>query len=442
MAETVDSKDHGDSRAEGFWFTSMTPGETKTFWGCFAGWALDAFDVQLYSLVIPALLTLGFISSKSEAGFIATVALLTSAVGGWLAGVLSDRVGRVRILQLTVLWFAVFTMFSGFAQNSTQLMLARALMGFGFGGEWAAGAVLIAEAVRPRYRGRAVGTVQSGWAIGWGLAVLAYVVVFNWVPVEWAWRILFFLGILPGLLVVYLRKHVTEPELRGKASTAYKNDEATARTASQPNHGRSLLAIFRPGLVKKTFLCSLVAVGAQGGYYALTIWLPQFLASERGLKILALGGTLAVIIAGAFCGYLFGAWLSDEIGRRKAIVSTAIAAIIVVLPFTLLDLPVVAFTILSFPLGFFASAYFSGLGAFFAEQFPTEVRGSGQGFSYNFGRGIGALFPFLVGYLGSLISLGAAIAIFAGSAYALMAIATLLLPETRGLDLESEALGA
>lgn len=429
--KTIDLEDAADYKAEGFWFTSMTTREKKTFWGCFWGWALDAFDVQIYSLVIPALLVLGFVSSTGEAGLIATVALLSSAVGGWLAGALSDRVGRVRVLQLTILWFAVFTMLSGFAQDSTQLMLARALMGFGFGGEWAAGAVLMAEAVQPRYRGRAVGTVQSGWAIGWGLAVLAFIAVFSLAPVEWAWRVLFFLGILPGLLVLYLRKHVKEPELRGKASTD-----------SQPKHQSSLLAIFRPGLVKKTILCSLVAVGAQGGYYALTIWLPQFLAAERGLKILALGGTLAVVIAGAFCGYLFGAWLSDKLGRRKAIVYTAIAAIIVVLPFTLVDLPTVVFTILSFPLGFFASAYFSGIGAFFAEQFPTVSRGSGQGFSYNFGRGIGAFFPFLVGYLGSIISLGVAIAIFAGSAYAIMAIAALLLPETRGLDLQSEAVGA
>jgi len=426
-------------RAEGFWFTSMTTAEKTTFWGCFGGWALDAFDVQIYSLVIPALLVLGFISGKGQAGFIATVALLTSALGGWLAGALSDRVGRVRILQLTVLWFAAFTMLSGFAQNATQLMLARALMGFGFGGEWAAGAVLIAEAVQPRYRGRAVGTVQSGWAIGWGLAVLAFVVVFSVAPAAWAWRSLFFLGILPALLVLYLRKYVKEPELRGKASTAHGSDDATAR---RPKNQGSLLAIFHPSLVKKTILCSLVAVGAQGGYYALTIWLPQFLAAERGLKVLALGGTLAVIIAGAFCGYLFGAWLSDKVGRRMAIVYSAVAAIIVVLPFTLVNLPTVVFTILCFPLGFFASAYFSGIGAFFAEQFPTESRGSGQGFSYNFGRGIGAFFPFLVGYFGSIISLGTAIAIFTGSAYTIMAVATLLLPETRGVDLQSEALAA
>lgn len=448
MSATVETTT-GDRESEAFWYASMTRPEKKTFWGCFSGWTLDAFDVQLYSLVIPVLLSIGFIANKGEAGLIATAALLSSAVGGWLAGVLSDRIGRVRTLQLTVLWFSVFTMLSGFAQDSGQLMLTRALMGFGFGGEWAAGAVLIGEAVRSRYRGRAVGTVQSGWAVGWGLAVIAFLAVSFLAPQEWAWRLLFFLGIVPALLVFYLRKHVTEPRLEGKASTAYRRNELAAiapagdaeripssAAARRPN---SLLAIFRPGLLKRTLLCSLVAVGAQGGYYALTTWLPQFLAAERGLKILALGATLGLIIVGAFAGYLFGAWLSDKAGRRRAIMFTALAAIAVVLPFTLMDLPTVAFTILCFPLGFCASTYFSGLGAFFTEQFPTEVRGSGQGFSYNFGRGIGAIFPALVGYLSSILSLGVAIAIFAGSAYLIMALGALLLPETRGKDLESEA---
>ncbi|GAB3624501.1 MFS transporter [Mariniluteicoccus endophyticus] len=407
------------------WFRAMDRGEKNTFWGCFAGWALDAFDVQLYSLVIPVLLSTAFIRDKGEAGLIATVALLSSAVGGWLAGVLSDRIGRVRTLQLTVLWFSVFTALSGFAQDSTQLLIARALMGFGFGGEWAAGAVLIGETVRPAYRGRAVGSVQSGWAVGWGLAVVAFLIVTAFAPVEWAWRILFFLGIAPALLVVFLRRHVHEPEISQQARTS-------------PARKSSLGGIFSPRILKTTILCSLLATGAQGGYYALTTWLPQFLAEARGLKVMALGGTLAVIITGAFAGYLFGAWLTDRIGRRMALVLTAVGAVVVVLPFTLLDMPRAVFTVLCFPLGFFSSAYFSGIGAFFTEQFPTELRGSGQGFAYNFGRGIGALFPYLVGMLAAKLSIGVAIAGFATGAYALLAVAALLLPETRGRDLHQD----
>lgn len=404
------------------WFSEMEPAERRTFWGCFGGWALDAFDVQLYSLVIPVLTTIGFLAGNREAGLIGTAALLSSAVGGWLAGSLSDRIGRVRTLQLTVLWFAVFTALSGFAMNAEQLLVARTLMGFGFGGEWAAGAVLIGETVRPHYRGRAVGTVQAGWAVGWGVAVIASTAVYAFLPAEVAWRVLFFLGILPALLVLYLRRHVPEPQVR-------RRPEATPRARGE------WLRIFSPQLLRRTLLAALLCTGAQGGYYSLTTFLPQFLAKERGLEIFALGGTLVLIIAGSFCGYLFGAWLTDRVGRRPALVLTAVAAFAIVVPMTALHLPVLAFTLLCFPLGFVGSAYFSGIGPVLAEQYPTAVRGSGMGFAYNFGRGIGALFPFLVGALSASLTLGVSIALFAAIAYSAMALAALMMKETRGLDL-------
>lgn len=409
----------------GFWFNNLNKKQKRTFWGCFGGWTLDAFDVQIYSLVIPGLLAVGFIANKAEAGLIATVALLSSAIGGWLAGMLSDRIGRVKTLMYTIAWFSVFTALSGFAQNADQLMLARGLMGFGFGGEWAAGAVLIGETVQARYRGRAVGSVQSGWAIGWAAAVAGYLAVSTLAPPEWSWRILFFIGLMPALLVFFIRRNIEEPEL----VKAVHLDPKSKRISG--------FAIFSPRYLKSTMLCSLLAVGAQGGYYSLTTWLPQFLSEARGLALFAIGGTLFIIIAGAFCGYLFGAWFTDRVGRRKALMWCALGAIVMVLPFTLLDIPTPLFTLLCFPLGFFSSAYFSGIGAFFSEQFPTELRGSGQGFSYNFGRGVGALFPFLVGWFASSISISVAIAVFAAIAYSTMAVAAFLLPETKGTELRS-----
>jgi MFS family permease len=151
------------------WMTELDPRERRTMAGCFLGWTLDALDVQVYSFVIPTLLV-GWHISASQAGVLGTVTLLASAIGGWLSGLLADRFGRVRVLQGTILWYALFTFLCGFAQNYDQLFACRALQGFGFGGEWATGAVLIGEVVRSRYRGRAVGIVQSGWAVGWGLA--------------------------------------------------------------------------------------------------------------------------------------------------------------------------------------------------------------------------------------------------------------------------------
>ncbi|MEJ3653587.1 MFS transporter [Actinomycetes bacterium KLBMP 9759] len=418
----------------------MTGKERRTFWGCFGGWAVDAMDVQIFSLVIPVLIATHFLADNTQAGLIATATLLSSALGGWLAGALADRIGRVKVLMLTVVWFSVFTFLCGLAQDWTQLLIFRALMGFGFGGEWVAGAVLMGETVRAQFRGRAVGSVQSGWAIGWGLAVLLFIVTDQLFAPEVAWRVLFCIGVLPALLVLYIRRHVKEPPVFRAADRA--TDRATDRPTDRPTDRAApatFLAIFAPSRLRVTLLCALVGVGAQGGYYALTTWLPRFLADTRGLRILALGGTLALVIVGAFCGYLAGAWLSDRLGRRWAIVVCAVLAVVIVIPFTIGDLPGPVFTVLCFPLGFFSAAYFGGLGAFFTEQFPTELRGSGQGFAYNFGRGVGAVFPLLVGVLADALSIGAAIALFAGAAYLVMAAAALMLPETRGTVLAGEA---
>ncbi|MEO8164749.1 MAG: MFS transporter, partial [Betaproteobacteria bacterium] len=184
-----------------------------------------------------------------------------------------------------------------------------------------------------------------------------------------------------------------------------------------------------------TLLTSLMATGMQGGYYAVTIWLPTYLKTVRGLSVIGTGGYLAVIISGAFAGYLTAAWLSDRIGRRNTFFLFAVCSALTTLTYTLIPISDGQMLLLGFPLGFFVSGNFSGVGAFFTELFPSRVRGSGQGFSYNFGRGIGALFPALVGYMSASMSLGSAIGIFAGGAYVLVIIAVALLPETRGKQL-------
>ena len=385
------------------------------------GWALDAMDVQLYSFVIPTLIAIWGIT-RAQAGELGTAALLVSAVGGWLAGWLADRYGRVRTLQVAILWFAVFTFLSGLAQNFEQLFAARALMGLGFGGEWAAGAVLLGEVIRPEYRGKALGMMQAGWAVGWGAAALLYAFFFSVLPAETAWRVLFLVGIAPALLVFFVRRYVEEPAvyLETRSKLAAQGDKPSA------------LDIFRPPLLRVTVLGGLMGTGAQGGYYAVTTWLPTFLRTERKLSVLDSAGYLAVSIAGAFCGYLSGGYLADKIGRRLTFLVFAIGAGVVAVTYTMVPFGDAAMLVLGFPLGFFASGVFSAMGPFFTEHFPTRVRGVGQGFAYNLGRATGALFPTLVGLLSARIPLGEAIGLFAGLAYATMAIAAFLLPETRG----------
>ena len=197
------------------WFSDLNQRERRTMTACFGGWALDALDVMIFSFVIPSLLVLWHIS-KAEAGILATVTLVVSAFGGWFAGALADRFGRVIILQVAILWYAFFTFLCGFANDFNTLLVFRALQGLGFGGEWAAGAVLIGEVIRDKYRGRAVGIVQTGWSVGWGAAALLYTFFFAILPEEIAWRVMFWIGLAPALLVFWIRRYVEEPnpELR------------------------------------------------------------------------------------------------------------------------------------------------------------------------------------------------------------------------------------
>src|ERR1700723_979997 len=202
----------GTEAADGAWFTQLNPNERTTLVATFAGWMLDGMDVMVYSFVLPTLIVLWHIS-KGEAGGLGTSALLLSSLGGWLAGLAADRFGRVKVLQLTILWFAFFTFLSGFSNSFPQLLVIRGLQGLGFGGEWAVGSVLIGETIRREYRGRAVGTVQGGWAIGWGISALFYTLFFAVLPPSLAWRAMFWIGLAPALLAVYVRKHVQEPEI-------------------------------------------------------------------------------------------------------------------------------------------------------------------------------------------------------------------------------------
>jgi MFS family permease len=416
-----------DTSFTGF-YTNMSPPEKRTFWACAAGWALDGMDFMIYPLVIGTLIKLWNVDNTS-AGFAVTVTLLASAFGGWLAGFLSDRIGRVATLQITILWFSAFSLLCAFAQDFNQLLIARALLGFGFGGEWAAGAVLMGETIRPQYRGRAVGAVQSGWAVGWGLAVLLQAVLFSAFPAEEAWRYMFMAGALPALLIFFIRRNVAEPSVSVEARAQEKS------SGTLP----AIWEIFRPSIVRTTILAALMATGAQGGYYAITAWLPRFLTTERKLSIVGSTGYLAALIIGSFAGYLVGAWISDKFGRRILFLIFSLGAIAVIITYTQAPLSNETLWVLGFPLGFFASGYFSGMGPFLTELFPTRLRGSGQGFCYNFGRGIGALFPTLVGYISAWMPLGNAIAIFAIAAYCLFFLCAFALPETRGKVLRAYA---
>jgi len=408
------------------WIRDTSSSERRALIAAFAGYGVDAFDYMIYTLLIPTLLA-AWSMTKTQAGYIATGTLITSAVGGWAAGVLADRYGRVRVLQLTILWFSAFTLLCGFTGSYEQLFVTRALQGVGFGGEWSVGSVLIAEMIQPRHRGRAVGLVQSSWAVGWALAAIAFWAVYALASPAIAWRILFWLGVLPALLIFYIRRNLEDPEV-------YR----AARTARQARGDRGgFLHIFSLELLGTTLRASLLATGMQGGYYAVTTWLPTYLESERHLSVLRTSGYLLVLILGSFIGYLTSAYLSDRLGRRRCFMLFALGAGSLVVAYTQIPITDSIMLALGFPLGFFLSGIFSGMGAYLSELFPSRVRGSGQGFCYNVGRALGAFCPALVGRLSGSMPLGIAIGYVAAGAYLLVILSALTLPETRGRELRA-----
>jgi MFS family permease len=408
------------------WLRQSSAKQRHAMLAAYAGYGLDGFDFMTYTFIIPTLLTL-WSMSKSQAGYIASAALVTSAIGGWAAGIMADRAGRVRVLQLTVLWFAVFTCLSGFTHSYGELMFTRAMQRFGFGGEWSVGSVLVAETIDSRHRGKAAGVVQSSWSVGWAAAALAFWAASALLPPELGWRVLFWIGILPALLVIYIRRKVQEPQI-------YL--DARARTPASGT--ASFLTIFKPPLLRTTLLATLLSTGALAGYYSVTTWLPTFLETERHLSVTGRTGYMMMVIVGSLAGYLTSAWLADAVGRRRSFMVFACCAALLILVYT--HMPVSGgMMLIGFPLGFFVLGIFSGMGACFAELFPTAVRGSGQGFCYNIGRAIGAVCPALIGAWSTHVPLGESIGAMTVGSYALVVVAAWILPETRGRVLTEAA---
>lgn len=403
------------------WLRALGPRGRRAFGGAFGGYALDSYDYFTLPLSMVAI-SAYFSLDNGQTGLLTTVTLVVSAVGGALAGILADRIGRVKALMITVITYAVFTVLCGFAPNYETLLVFRALQGLGFGGEWAVGAILVAEYATAKHRGRTLGAVQSAWAAGWALAVIVYTLVFHFLDADIAWRVMFWTGALPALLVIYVRRNVSDAP------------EAAERRRASTARG-SFSTIFKKDLLRTTLFATLLSTGVQGGYYTLATWVPTYLKTERGLTVVGTGGYLAFLISGAFIGYLTGGYLTDRIGRKKNIALFAFLSAAGILAYT--SIPSGAnglLLVLGFPLGFFMSAIFSGFGSFLSELYPTAVRGTGQGFTYNSGRAVGAFLPTLVGFLSDSWGVGGAL-VLGAAGYGLAALALFGLPETRDREL-------
>ncbi|MBX6394337.1 MAG: MFS transporter [Alicyclobacillaceae bacterium] len=388
------------------------------------GWMLDAMDVMLYSMILVNVMA-DLHMNKSVGGLLASLTLLSSALGGILFGVLADRIGRTRSLLFSVLIYSVFTALCGFSQSVSQLALFRILLGLGMGGEWVAGAALVTETWPAEHRGKAMGIVQGCWAIGYALASLVTAIILP----TFGWRAVFFVGILPALIIYAVRRTVDEPEIWKEKNPAQNRQSSWS----------TLLGIFRGPNVKWTILGSALSLFAQFGYWGLFTWIPTYLstpvsAGGAGLNVTKTALWIVIMQTGSWLGYVSFGFIADRIGRKWTFfLFFALAALLV--PFYGMTHTASTLMILGPFVAFFGSGYFSGFGAVLAELFPTEVRATGQGFTYNFGRGVSASAPYVVGTLAMTIGLGAAFFVTALS-FALAAVSVLVfLPETKGQEL-------
>jgi MFS family permease len=382
---------------------------------------LDSFDVMLYALVLASIMPeLGM--TTSVAGQLGSLTLLASAAGGLIFGFVADRFGRTRALMASVLIYSIFTAACGFAQTVPQLAVFRLLLGIGMGGEWASGAALVSETWPAAHRGKALGFMQSAWAVGYGGAAIVAGLV---LPV-WGWRGVFFVGILPAFFTLWVRRHVEEPEI-WRASRA--------RAAGE--RGR-LADIFRPPMLGLTLAITIMNAFTMFGWWGFNLWLPSYLRLPQasggvGLSPGVMSAFVFAMQIGMWFGYVTFGFISDGIGRKRSYVIYTLSAAVLIAIYVSIDIPAILL-LLGPVVAFFATGYFRGFGAVTAEIYPTGIRATAQGFTYNIGRVASAAAPFAVGSLAQ--TRGFHIALLLTSAAFLLAACTWFwIPETKGRTL-------
>jgi len=407
------------------WYGDLTKVERRTYWACFGGYTLDSLDSTMYALLAPVLIVILGIT-RTEIGVLATAGLIGNAVGGWIAGIVADRFGRIAVLKSTIVWVAAFSLAAAATSGFHQLLVVRALQGLGYGGEAAVGGVLISEAVRPYLRGRVATSVQAGFAVGYALSTVLMPIVFSFFSESIAWRIMFVIGVLPAGLVLMIRQSVPE-------SKAF---EAAATMRRAGGERDSIWLIFHPSHLRATLIGLLLASGVFGAGFGMSAWLPTYLRMSLHLALTSMTGYLGVSILGSLIGPFVSGFTSDIVGRRLNFILIALCEAAVV--GTLLLLPIGPHVTLAliFLHGTLQSGFAAGLTPTFAELYATNVRATGSGFCISGGRGVGAIVPAAVGTLSVQMSLGRAMGIAALLAFGAAIIAALLLPDRSGADLD------
>jgi MFS family permease len=409
-----------DSLQAPFRWRNATPVQRRTLLAAALGWMLDAFDVMLYSIVLATLMR-EFNMGKTTAGLLNTLTLVASAIGSFVFGLLADRLGRRRTLSQSILTYSIFTFACGFSTSVTMLAVFRFLLGLGMGGEWNSGATLVAETWPSAWRGRALGIVQSSWAIGYALAA----VVANIVIERMNWRWVFFAGVLPAIVTLWIQRSVPEPTL-------------WEHQRNVPAASFEKIKLWRTALPR---LCALLTMNTFGmfAWWGLFTWIPAYLAlpvSKGGRDFSRFDLTTFLVVlnlGGMLPGYLLFGVFADKFGRKRTLVVYLVLAALSVPAFAVAREPGLILLTASVT-AFFGTGFFTGSGILGTELFPTPIRATALGVSYNAARGISALAPFVIGSLGEAYGLSWAFSACA-VAFAAAAVSAAWIPETRGLDL-------
>lgn len=416
-----------DSGLFGWWRVASAPSR-RALIAASMGWALDAFDVMLFSLTLSAVIAeLGL--TKTQAGALGSITLLGGAVGGLIFGHIADRYGRTKAMMASVLLYSVFTALCGFSQTFWQFAAFRALLGLGMGGEWASGAALVSETWSAKYRGRALGYMQSSWAIGFAAAAT----VVGFVLPRYGWRAVFFVGVLPAFFTIWLRRSVEEPEAWLEIQRARKSGHTGTHVAT------SVFDIFRGKMLGLTIIVTFMNACALFGWWGLNGWVPAYLSLPTtqggiGLSTQTMSKLVVFMQLGMWLGYVTFGYVTDHISRKKVYIFYLVMASVLLPLYGSMTNPMILLLLGPF-VAFFGTGFFSGFGAVTAEIYPTAIRASSQGFTYNIGRIASAAAPFTVGTLATSRGFQFAFAV-AGAAYLLSALAWSGIPETRGKPLE------
>jgi len=386
--------------------------------GSALGYAMDGFDLLILGFM------LRFIASDlhltpAEGASLVTATLVGAVLGGIGFGMLSDRIGRVRVLTYTIVLFAVFTGLCGIAQGYYDLLGYRFVAGLGLGGEFGIGMALVAEAWPAAQRARASSYVGLGWQLG----VLAAAVATPLLLPAIGWRGMFFVGILPALLAYVIRYSLHEPEI------------FIAKSKNHPKES-ALRLLVKDGETTKLSLGMVILCSVQNfGYYGVMIWLPNYLSTRFGFALTQSAVWTSVTIAGMAIGiYSFGQ-VADRIGRRPAFFGYMLGAAIMVIVYSQLTDPF-ALLIAGAVMGFFVNGMLGGYGALISELYPTAARATAQNVLFNIGRAVGGFGPVVVGLIAVSYGFQAAIAMLAALYLIDILAMWLLIPERRGAQLD------